>query len=241
MMRTGIAQWLEAIGSIIAALVALGTVLYFEIWKPRRDYPKLDISISMAPPDCLKSPMSSQPISESMTERDLGEIVVADSYLLRFRVTNNGNVKAESVEVFASNLSKQHADGSFKKVASFLPMNLQWDNHPYIFMPMISPGMYKYCKLAHIIDPSHRGSFSKLGEAGHRPTVSSDETVLSFDTLHKTYALSHLQPPGLYRLTVLIAASNAKLVERTLEINLTGKWFDDESEMLEKGIRVRVV
>lgn len=239
-MRTEIAQWLEAIGSIIAALVALGTVLYFEIWKPRRDHPELDISISMAPPDCLKSPMSSQSISESTIER-VEEIVVADSYLLRFRVTNNGNAKAESVEVFASNLSKQHADGSFKKVTSFLPMNLQWDNHPDIFMPMISPGMYKHCKLAHIIDPSRRGHFSKLGEAGHRPAVSSDETVLSFDTVRKTYALSHLQPPGLYRLTVLIAASNARPVARHLEINLTGKWFDDDSEMLEKGVGVRVV
>jgi len=237
-MGADAAQWLEAVGSIIAAIVALGTVLYFEIFKPKRDQPKLDISVSMTPPDCLKSPISSRPISQSTVEKS-EEIIVADNYLLRFKVINTGNTGAEDVEVFAGNLSRQQADGSFKTVASFLPMNLQWADHPGILVPAIPPGMYKYCKLAHIIDPAHRGAF--VGEAGHRPNVLPDETILSFDGVYRPYTLSHLQPAGRYHLTVLIAASNVKPVERKLEINLTGEWFDDESKMLAEGVGVRVV
>jgi hypothetical protein len=42
-------------------------------------------------------------------------------------------------------------------------------------------------------------------------------------------------------LTVVVAASNSKPVEKTLEINLTGEWIDEESKMLEEGVGVRVI
>jgi hypothetical protein len=119
-------------------------------------------------------------------------------------------------------------------------MHLKWVGHGDIFMPMISPGgMYRYCNLAHIIDPKYRRAF--VGEAGHRPDVSTDKTVLSFDTIYQTYTLSHLQPPGRYLLTIVVAASNSKPVEKTLGINLTGEWFDEELRMLEEGVGVRVI
>lgn len=232
-----VVQWVDAIGSLSAALVALGTVIYFEILQPRLIKPRLDIEIEMAPPFCLKSPKSIRPISQA-TVASREEIFIADCYFLRFKVINKGKQRAENVEVFASSLSKQQADGLYKEVTSFLPMHLKWVDHSDIFMPMISPSrMYRYCNLAHIIDPKHRGSF--VGEAGHRPNVSSDETIISFDTIHQPYTLSHLQPPGKYHLTIMIAASNSELIEKTLEINLTGKWFDEEQRMLEEGIGIR--
>ena len=92
----------------------------------------------MASPFCLKSPKSTRPISQTAVEA--GEnFFVADCYFLRFQVVNKGKQKAENVEVFASHLTKQQADGSYKKVTSFLPMHLKWVNHLDIFMPMISP------------------------------------------------------------------------------------------------------
>lgn len=231
-------QWIDAIGSLGAALVALGTVLYFELFRSKLIRPELNVEIQMTPPDCLKSPKSTRPISQSTVESNEG-VVVADSYLLRFRVINEGKQIAENIEVFASNLSKLQADGSYKSVSSFLPMHLKWANHADLFMPMISPGMFRYCNLGHIIDPEKRGAF--VGEAGHRPSVAQDQTVLSFDTIDRPYTLSYLQPPGKYQLTILISASNSNPIKRILEINLTGKWFSEEAKMLEDGVGIRAI
>ena len=231
-------QWIDAIGSLGAALVALGTVLYFELFRSKLIRPELNVEIQMAPPDCLKSPKSTRPISQTTVENN-EEVVVADSYLLRFRVINEGKQMAENIEVFASNLAKLQADGSYKPVSSFLPMHLKWANHTDLFMPMISPGMFRYCDLGHIIDPEKRGAF--VGEAGHRPSVTPGQTVLSFDTIDRPYTLSYLQPPGKYQLTILISASNSTPQKRILEINLTGRWFSEEARMLEDGVGIRVI
>ena len=109
-----ITDWLVATGTIVLALVAIIAIFQDKIrsWITR---PKLDVTIDVKPPDCLKIPMVRlSPEGEST--------VVAGSYYFRFRVINRGNQKAESVEVFAAGLLKQQADDTFKEVDSFLPM-----------------------------------------------------------------------------------------------------------------------
>lgn len=228
-------QWIEAISTALAAFVALGTVLYFEIWLPRRNAPKLDIEpLRMSSPDCFKIPYGAISIQT-------GELKIVDSYFLRFRVINKGRKRAENVEVFASKLTKLQANSSYEEVASFLPMHLNWSSHPKgnIFVSTLSRKMYRHCDLAHIINPNDR--LDCHGEAGHRPIVAPDKTVLSFETIVKPNSLSHLQEPGRYRLTVVIAANNFEPIEKCLEIYLSGEWFDDETRMLSEGVGVRVV
>ena len=47
--------------------------------------------------------------------------------------------------------------------------------------------------------------------------------------------------PGTYRLLITVAAANAEPVTKTLEITLTGDWYDEQDEMLGRGIIVRVL
>ena len=71
--------------------------------------------------------------------------------------------------------------------------------------------------------------------------VSPEKTILSLDTEVKANTLSHLLPFGKYRLVILVAAANAKPVEKTLEISLKGEWYDDEQRMLGEGIGIKLL
>jgi hypothetical protein len=237
-----LAQWLEAIGTMLAVIAALAIALFqdkFRAWIMR---PKLDVSIDLSPPDCHKTKLGlSRPVGIPRTDRGLRPAEYIDVYYLRLRVTNSGNEKAESVEVFAAQLLKQQADGTFKEVDWFLPMNLIWSHFkpPEIFLPAISPDTYKQCDLAHILEPKGRQTVS--GEHKTWPNIHPDKTILSLDTVVKPFTDSHLLPFGTYHLTIIVAASNATAVEKKLEITLTGDWYDDEQEMLGQGIGIRLL
>ena len=162
-----------------------------------------------------------------------------DSYYIRLKIENTGNQHAESPEVFATELSERQADGTFKRVPSFLPMNLIWADFGTVDAPDVSPEMYRYCNIAHILDPGTRGRFCREDKTWNH--VLADKTILSFDTYVKTNTLNHLVPFGTYRLHLLIGAANAKPIKCTLEITLTGEWFADESAMFRDGLGVRII
>lgn len=201
--------------------------------------------MDLSPPDCHKTRMrvgkqhvggvsvlSSDPHQMKHTQE-------VDVFYLRFRVYNTGNLKAENVEVFASELYRMQADGTYKKVDSFLPMNLVWSHFHEMFIPAISMNTYKHCDLAHIIKPEGRETIP--GEHKSWPNVPHEKTILSFDTVVKPYTKSYLLPHGKYRLKLIIAASNSRAKKKTLEINLTGNWYDEEDQMLGEGVRVQIL
>jgi hypothetical protein len=66
--------------------------------------------------------------------------------------------------------------------------------------------------------------------------VPDPKTWFALETEFKAFANSHLLEPGRYRLLLQIAAANAKPVEQTVELELSGDWFDSETEMFSKGI-----
>jgi hypothetical protein len=237
-------DWITAIGTLIMALIAFVAIFQDKIrsWLTR---PRLEISINLAPPDCIKTKMlysieyrggvSLLPTDprEWPREREI------DTYYFRLKVTNIGNEKAELVEVFASELSKQQADGSFKIVDSFLPMNLVWSHFHTMLFPSISPTTYKHCDFAHILRPERREEIP--GEHKTWPNVLAAKTILSLDTIVKPTTLSNLLPNGAYRMVIIVAAANAKAVRKTLEFTITGDWYDDEQQMLGQGIGIRLI
>ena len=160
-------------------------------------------------------------------------------YYLRLGVQNSGRQKAELVEVYAAGLEERQADGTFRSVDSFLPMNLLWSNYRQEYLPTLSPEMRKHCDLAHIIHPQERKNFP--GEDKTWPNVPQEKTVLSFDTVVKPDTQSYLVPMGTYRLSIIITAANAKPIRKCLEVTLPGDWYDDEQVMLGKGIGIRLL
>lgn len=218
-----ITDWLIAFGTLLLAFVAI-----FQDWiRARVWHPELHVCMDFTPPYCHKAILRGRQVR-----------IEADCYYFRLRVSNSGHHRAEMVEVYAAQLSKQQADGSFKEMNSFLPMNLLWShiNKPY---DAISPEMEKLCNLGHIVEPPERSSFAM--EDDPRLGIPPDKTVFSFDVATPSYTMSHLIPPGIYHLDLLVAAANAKRVKKTVEIIVTGKWFDDEERMLGEGIAIRTL
>jgi len=247
------AQIIDAVGTFFLVVIAFFALFQdkIRIWL---FHPKLSVSIKSEPPDCLKTvfyiPIGKQGTSGStLSQKEPptsgsalfpsddyrgGFKMETEAYFIRLKIENTGNEKAESVEVYANELSRKQADGSFKLVESFLPMNFKWSYIHEEFMPAISPNTYKHCDLAHIFNPVHRKDIPLEDKSW--PNVDPDQTILSFDTIAKPYALNHLICPGIYRLVFTVAAANSRPIKRTLEINITGNWYDDETKMLGEGI-----
>ena len=227
-----LAQWASATATFLAVLVALFKDEMLRWWRK----PKLSVSIALASPDCHKTKLTYTIQKTALT------YVAADCYYLRMWVTNVGKTRAERVQVFASKLSRQSADSSFKEVEAFLPMNLRWahgqqaGNVPEIFAEGISPMMGKHCDLGHVMDPKFR---KDIGEdlAG----VPDDQTILSLDLEIKPNTLSHLITPGVYRLELRVAAANSAPVTKVIEITITGKWFEEQAKMFTDGLGLRII
>lgn len=227
-----LAQWAAATATFLAVLIAL---FKDEVLRWRRR-PRLSVSIKLNPPDCHKTQMNYQIQKTALT------FVSADCYYMLLWVENLGKTRAEQVQVFAAKLSRKSADGSFKDVDGFLPMNLKWahgqqaSGGPEIFAQGISPMMGKHCDLGHIVDPQFR---KDLGE--DLPGVPADRTIVALDLEFLPSMRSHLIPPGTYRLELRVAAANSTPVTRVLELTTTGEWFQDQGRMFVEGLGITVI
>lgn len=216
-----IANWLAAVSTLLAVVVALFREDIVGWWRR----PHLVLELRGEPPDSQRIPA----IRTSKTPQGTTvEILMA--YYLRIWIMNDGNVSAENVQVFVSALRRKQANGEYKKITNFLPMNLRWSHTSNengsgkIFAERISPKMGRYCDLAHIMQSER-----------NIPIVAElDVEVVPNTESHKLKA-------GVYEIDLSIAASNAKPTKKTIEMNFMGKWFHDEMEMLREGVGLRIV
>jgi len=224
-----LAQWVGAGVTFLAVLVALFKDEFFRWWRK----PKLTVSAALAPPECHKTTIFYGPPQDRRR---------ASCYYLRIWVKNNGRTRAESVQVFVSKLRRRNADGSFKEVEAFLPMNLLWAHGqqkaggPEIFADGISPEMGKHCDLGHVVDPKFRKEIPY-----DLPGVAADETILALDLEVKAANSGFLVPPGTYQLELRVAAANCAPVTNTIELTITGRWSDDQTQMFSNGLGLKVI
>ena len=223
-------EWLTAIGTLAAVAVALLLAVFHEHFRTLFWHPTLELFVENRPPD-----------SHLTTLTNLQTGMQAACYYFRIRVRNSGNAMAKTVEVFVEEVSQRRADGVFERKEDFLPLNLLWSHYGRPYFPSIPLGVYKHCDFGHIVDPSLRHQFP--GEDHPRLSVPQSQTVMCLDLVVRPATGTHLIPPGSgpYRFVVVAAAANARLVRRTIEVNLTGQWFADESQMLSDGIGLRIL
>jgi len=164
------------------------------------------------------------------------QLVEASAYYFRLRIANKGNRRAEKLEVLAADLLKRQSDGEYALLRRY-SMNLKWTHVGVPILDGISPKMERFCDIGHIIRPMDRNRL----QSENLSSADSNATLLSLDLETIANHLPHLIEPGQYRLTLFIAASNNRPVQRILEIELTGKWSDDMGEMLREEIRVHLL
>lgn len=229
------AGWLSAVGTILLAFVAAFSTKIASYWKR----PKLDLEFRFSTPDCHRTKMrGTQP----------GAIPVPVefyAFYYRMRIWNRGNTAAEDVEVIVSDLQKKVGD-EFRIDPSFSPDNLEWSTLfqliPGIRGPVtvthvdhLPPGTWKFCNLGHVFDPAKRA----LAEEDARENLPTKDAIFSFEMKFKSTIGYWQLPPGTYRFTIWVAASNARVVERHFEMEVTGYWTEDEDRMLKEGVKAR--
>jgi hypothetical protein len=141
------------------------------------------------------------------------------------------------IQVFAAKMLRQSADQhSFIEVAEFLPMNLKWSHTGEIFALGLSPNMGKHCDLGHVVDPQFRQQFGY-----DLPYVSDNQTILTLDLEFRAATNGYLIRPGTYQLQIRIAGGNCAVVNKTLELTVTGNWFPQQDRMFAEGLGIRLL
>jgi hypothetical protein len=167
--------------------------------------------------------------------------VKAEYYSVRLWITNKGRSRAEQVQVFVSRLLKQAADGQYRKVEEFLPMNLRWSHGtdpsgiPEVFADGISPSMGKHCDFGHIVALTSQADLNEV--VGDNP---DGRTVFGLDLEVIPTSKTHLIPPGRYKIELRVAGSNVRASSWAVDLNLTGEWHESADKMFTDGIGVSV-
>jgi hypothetical protein len=218
-------QWWAIIVPFLVALM-LGALAIFQDWIRRLIWkPKLNVSIRLCSPDCQKIPL---------TDTRSGQHLY-DSYYFRFRMENTGNYKMEYVEAIITEVNKKRANGEYKKLDKFLPLNLVWAHNNLVTIPNIQPGLFKHLNFGYIVQ-------SENANLGYFGMQKSDETIVfKFTVEVEPNHGSHILLPGDYNITIKFAANNLSPVTKKYNLLFPDKWDDNEEEMLRNNIGIKEI
>jgi hypothetical protein len=211
---SSLAQWLSAVGTILAVTVALFKDSLLSLWRK----PSLDATCTKEIPWTVKTPMTVW-----QGERAGGGVWRGDGYFVRVKVENQGRTRAEKVQVSAEKLAVLGADDKFEDLPTILPLNLKWSNIAVPILDGLSPRMTAFCDVIALSDPAN--------PYWRRPAATPPNVTVGHLQLEvEPFTDSHLLPPGTYRLTLRIAAANVVPIVKTLEFKHTG-WASDDRQM----------
>lgn len=226
------AEWFLVFSTLFLAFVALfkESILQF-IFKPN-----IDIIFDLSSSDCYQN--------ELQQEEKGKAINTINFFKYRLRIINKGTRPAKNVEVIIQDIMKKKG-GKFYLIDSFLSDNLNWNSFSLgpnteakTYYDFIFPNTFKHCELGHILDPKKRYLIPSENNS-KLPIQVKDETIFSFNVARRYNNLYYLVAPGIYRIKVLVAGENFKSLKKEYEIEITGKWFEDEERMLSDGVKVK--
>lgn len=218
------AEWFLAAMAFGTLLVA-GVALFQDRLRQLVWHPNLRVSIIMEPPDCHMITLGTGP----------GAI---DTFYLRLRVENDGNVVARDVEVYAAELRMLNQSNQWSRLGTFLPMNLLWSHMGQVtHYPLLAPGTARHCDLANVIDPARRA-----GHLEENPSLglSAKQTSMRLNVMVYPNHKGEIVGPGQYQLDIVVAASNGRPRQYSIDLNLSGTWHSNEAQMLTSGVGASV-
>jgi len=225
-----ITDWLQAIGTVGAVIIAL----FFFFWERIREWykkPRLKISLQFRPPDCHF-------LVTNLEAKRNGKIINPKAYYFRLTVSNNGRSSAKDLEAIVSKMELKSGH-SWETYPQFLSTSLKWTHISEQYLPMILSKTEKKLDLGHIIDPAFRNDFR-------------EEQNLSLNNIADTHALFHFEtfmqpsngynniPPGEYKFKITVGATNCPPISSTIHLLFTGKWNNQEDLMLPKEINLAI-
>ena len=208
------------LAGVLVALL-LGVVGIFQDWiRVWFRKPKLIISIKVAPPDYHKTSFYQTGVDRK----------VSDTYYFRFRVENDGNYYAEDTEAMVTEVYKK-SGSEYKKIDSFLPLNLIWSHYLQMTMPKIQPKLFKHLDFGHILE-SNSEYLARFG------IKNNTNIFFELDVAVRPNTGSHILLPGDYRVKIIFAGNNLKPLEKIYNLMIKDGWNDNEEEMLQNNITI---
>ena len=221
-----LAQWAGAVATFCAVLLALFRDVILDWWRR----PKLVATCTKEIPCTVKMPSRSWPGRFSNRVAWNG-----DRYFVRIRVENIGKTRAEKVQVSLTELAKRGLDEKFEDISTILPLNLKWSNSPpegaVIILDGISSKMSAFCDVISLWNPANPNLRKPAGTAENVTIGQLELEVLPPND-------TDLLLPGLYRLTVRIAAANFEPIDGITEFEHKGAWTDDDAAMRRDNLAV---
>jgi hypothetical protein len=202
------------VAALFTSAVAIGIALFKDNYERWRRRPDLRFSLMLHPPHA------------HLTRYSNGDPV----YYLRFWVENeNGKGRAEDLELAITDLYKL-SGAQPERVAGFIPTNLRWSGKvvpvgtvlvPVARLDSLAAGVSCHCDFGHI----------------HNNTLL-DHLVFALDVEFESNTFTHRLLPGRYLFCARLVAANSKPIRKWYELDWTGKWSDDEADMLERNITI---
>ena len=208
-----------ASGVMVALLLGIAGI--FQDWiRSLFKKPKLNISIKVAPPDCHKTSFYRSDVDKK----------VSDTYYFRFRVENDGNYFAEDTEAMVAEVYKKSFD-EYKKIDSFLPLNLVWSHYRQMTMPKIQPKLFKHLDFGYILksNPEYLAGFG---------IQNTTKIFFELDVAVRPNTGSHILLPGDYKVKIIFAGNNLEPLEKIYHLVIKDNWVDDEETMLQNNITI---
>lgn len=145
---------------------------------------------------------------------------MALGYFFRLWIFNEGHAPAEQVRVFVARVLRRDAQGGYRIVREFLPMNLLWTHIGGTEAPWLQSRMGQHCEFGRIFRHAHE----------------------YFDLAVEVLPLTewHRLQPGAYRVDLQVAAANCKPALSTVELVFSGQWSNDEAQMFREGVALTV-
>jgi hypothetical protein len=172
-----VVDWLAAIGTFLAVIVALFAPRIEQWWHGR---PKLTLNVQQV----AKLPPDGE-----------GKIITF------LPIENNGAYLAEKAEVFIKALRRENEPGSYEDVVAFVPMSLRWAHsepeQPEIFVT-ISPKMQRYCIL---------GALKPASNQGNLRIRDDNTVYFELWTEYSRSTDANILLPGHYQIDLILAAT----------------------------------
>jgi hypothetical protein len=213
------AEWLTALGTLGAVVVALVLALWGEKIGRLVVRPKLSLKTHVGRPD------SDRTRRQTNTGTSAGT-----AYFFRLAIRNLGNTTANDVQVFLDRVERI-VNGEPQKITECTPMNLLWANRGSATLPRLLPQMPPiYCDLVHIEEPM--------------PGLNSPEkpgALLFLDVEFPSNTGGHVLGAGTYFFRIILAGANCRPRRYKLEVVFPGNWFAQEEKMFDVGFKMRAV
>jgi hypothetical protein len=158
---------------------------------------------------------------------------MGDAYFFRLAITNKGNASARDVQVFLAKV-KRMVGGKPSQVDRFTPMNLKWTHTGSATRNSLMPNLPPvFCDFIHVSDPA-----SQVLSGENLDNVAPGDTVLCLDLEAAPLNKGNLLEPGTYRFDLILVAENSRARSYTVEVWCSGKWFPEQEEMFDKGLKM---